>query len=94
MSKNLKRTAFINLRFLVYCTQIVIVHAQKIREIFQKIRQLAVSSLLLDASVCHEVLPRYPEPEHVFSPQACHLSIEVDGRRFNSQTRYSHLIYI
>ena len=35
-----------------------------------------------------QVLPRYPEPEHIFSPQACHLSVEVDGRRFNSQTRW------
>ena len=31
----------------------------------------------------------YPEPEHVFSPQACHLSVEVDGKRFNSQTRWA-----
>jgi len=36
-----------------------------------------------------EVLPRYPEPEHVFSPQACHLSVEVDGKRFNPQPRWT-----
>lgn len=29
-------------------------------------------------------LMQYPKPELVFSPQACHLSLEVDGRRFNS----------
>ena len=40
-----------------------------------------------------QVLPRYPEPD-VVSPQACHLSVEVDGRRFNSQTRWVNTVTV
>ena len=35
-----------------------------------------------------EVLPRYLEPEDVFSHAGTQLSVEIDGKRFNPQTRF------
>lgn len=45
--------------------------------------------VILLAAAPGEVLPYYPEPEHVFSPQACHLSVELDGQRFDTQAKWS-----
>ena len=30
----------------------------------------------------------YPEPRHVFSPQACHLSVEIDSVRFSTKAKW------
>jgi len=35
-----------------------------------------------------ESLPLYPEPKHVFSPKACTLSVEIDGKRFTTNSRW------
>jgi len=45
---------------------------------------------ILLAAAPGEVLPTYPDPEHVFSPQACHLSVEMDGIRFETQSRWKN----
>jgi len=45
---------------------------------------------ILLAAAPGEVLPTYPDPEHVFSPQACHLSVDVDGIRFETQSRWKN----
>ncbi len=37
---------------------------------------------ILLAAAPGEALPRYPEPRHVFSPQACHLSVDMDNVRY------------
>jgi len=44
--------------------------------------------LILLAAAPGETLPLYPEPRHVFSPQACHLSVEIDGARFSTNARW------
>ncbi|KAI8508772.1 DNA (cytosine-5)-methyltransferase 1 [Branchiostoma belcheri] len=35
-----------------------------------------------------EKLPMYPEPQHVFSPRACQLSVMVDEKKYNSNTQW------
>jgi len=44
---------------------------------------------ILLAAAPGEVLPRYPEPENVFSRVGTQLSVEIDGKRFNPQTRWT-----
>ena len=36
-----------------------------------------------------ETLPLYPEPRHVFSPQACSLSVQIDEVRYTSNVRWT-----
>ncbi|CAN8014880.1 unnamed protein product [Ixodes persulcatus] len=36
-----------------------------------------------------EKLPLYPEPEHVFAPRACQLSVVVDDRKYLSNCKWS-----
>lgn len=36
-----------------------------------------------------EKLPLYPEPEHVFAPRACQLSVMVDDRKYLSNCKWS-----
>jgi len=43
---------------------------------------------ILLAAAPGETLPFYPEPKHVFSPQACHLSVEIEGTRFSTNARW------
>jgi len=43
---------------------------------------------ILLAAAPGEKLPVYPAPEHVFSPHACHLSVEIDGIKFETQSRW------
>jgi DNA (cytosine-5)-methyltransferase 1 len=43
---------------------------------------------ILLAAAPGETLPHYPEPHHVFSPQACHLSVEMEGKRFDTNTMW------
>merc|ERR1712241_1463006 len=43
---------------------------------------------ILLAAAPGETLPLYPEPSHVFSPQACHLSVEIDDRKYFSNAKW------
>lgn len=43
---------------------------------------------ILLAAAPGETLPLFPEPRHVFSPQACHLSVEIEGTRFTTNARW------
>jgi len=43
---------------------------------------------ILLAAAPGETLPLYPEPRHVFSPQACHLAVEIEGTRFTTNARW------
>ena len=36
-----------------------------------------------------EKLPLFPEPQHVFSPQACSLSVQIDEVRYESNVRWT-----
>ena len=44
--------------------------------------------VILLAAAPGEALPHYPEPLHVFSPQACHLSVEIDDQRYDTNTAW------
>ena len=43
---------------------------------------------ILLAAAPGEVLPHYPEPQHVFAPQDCNLSVEMEGKRYNTNTMW------
>lgn len=43
---------------------------------------------ILLAAAPGETLPLYPEPRYVFSPQACHLSVEIEDRKYFSNARW------
>ncbi|KAG8181044.1 hypothetical protein JTE90_024790 [Oedothorax gibbosus] len=36
-----------------------------------------------------EILPRYPEPSHVFSPRACSLTVGIDDKKFESNIQWT-----
>ena len=47
-------------------------------------RVLLPSRAIILAAAPGEILPRYPEPRHVFSSHACQLSVSIDNKRVSS----------
>ncbi|XP_076753512.1 DNA (cytosine-5)-methyltransferase PliMCI [Xylocopa sonorina] len=45
--------------------------------------------LIILAAAPGEVLPKYPEPTHVFSKRACQLSVIVDNKKYSSNCDWS-----
>lgn len=45
------------------------------------IRYLNIFRLIILAAAPGEILPKYPEPTHVFSKRACQLSVIVDNKK-------------
>lgn len=40
--------------------------------------------LVLIAAAPGYKLPNFPEPQHVFSPRGCHLSVFIDGTKYTN----------